>query len=542
MTPNQRGDADSLLAAMAERLGHVGRLPAEVQRARREFFRADNAPAAASPPAAERRFHEWFLLERESEVLGAVPSEVSPFLALAQDLPESQAGVFVVQRVTDAAIDARDLQDDTSLDLVAPPAALRVGDLLVGRLWAEAAGRWRPSTALAVFRPGGELAKAIARDLQRLQLDRRLQQVELEHLLLQRARGEAGQPVAVRTVPLEHLEADLDRLLHAGGGTLQASDLSQQLARAERPGPVIGPVLDQLAFDTAIDLDRARALLVEIWNAHHADDEPAAGTAAPDAAGDAPGETLGERLVRELDEGLAKKRDVGELFAQLERMAGIEPDAEDDSLPFGDAPAAADPGAADDEDAEAGDDDVDESEDDSDREPGDADDAPGAGGGDLGPLVEEYLWESGQGDSAAAAPLRLFAQLQQNTPLPHQDLEQVTTADVLRLLLHVYLGSAPAERAASVRAAYGSLRGFFDWAAAENEIAVGGALAGCEGALLDQLDRLQAAGLGLSTPNAGTLRPSIAQIDDLRADGFGVLDDDGVDHWLAAPAGVLQHL
>ncbi len=551
---------------MAARLHKEKRLQAEVHRARREFFpvgapAADALPGAAT--AADLRFHEWFLLERESELLGAVPAVVPPFVDLAEALPDSVLGVFLVQPTAGDLVVARDLQDEADLELVAPKGALRPGDLLVGRIYDHGGGRWLPSSALSIFRPGAELGKAFQRDVQRLDLQRRLRQIELEHLLLHRNRPLDTDKAAVKVVPLEHLEADLDRLLVTSGSELSAADISQQLALAVRPGPVLGPMLDSLAFDTVVDLDRARALLLEIWNAHHEGEEQEDRTTLePDLGSTPPGETLGERLVRTLDEGLQQKRDVGELFAQLERMAGIDPDPDEDDLLAGGAAAAAegeDESTSDEEpgrrDATADDDDIDDDEiEDGERAPrsaphrqppiADGADDPIDDGtaGDLGPLVEEYLWEQGRDRDDTAAPLRLLAELQQNTALPHHNLEQVTTVDVMRLLLHVYLGSAPAARADAVHAAFGELRGFFDWAVAEQEIPVSGVLAGCQGPLLDQLDRLQTAGLHLSTPATGRLRPGILEVDDVGKDGFGARDDDGSDHWISASATALAAL
>jgi len=237
-------------------------------------------------------------------------------------------------------------------------------------------------------------------------------------------------------------------------------------------------------------------------------------------AATAPGESLGERLARTLDEGLAQKRDVGDLFAQLERMAGIEPEPEDD----------------DDRDVEADDDEALESG------RGRADDDDGEPTGNLVPLVEEYLWETERANDPAAGPLRLFARLQQNAAVPHVDLEEITPTDVLRSLLHVYLGAAPAERAAAVRFAFAQLRAFYAWAETTQELQLGGVLDGVQGALLDQLDRLQAAGQALSTPAPASARAGIVTVDEIGSDGFGASDDDGDDHWLLSAPQALAGL
>jgi hypothetical protein len=572
----------SALQALAARAVSDHRLLAELQRARREFFGGDAAPA---PVAREQRFLEWFLLERESLALAAVPAQVLDLAGDEEALLGSCAGVWSIESVQGHTAEARDLQDDDVLDLLAPADALQPGDLMVGRIYSfDGAGRpggragWQPSAAVAIHRPGSALAAAFQRDLARLALDRRLSQAELEHLLLRRQRPVSAAPV---TRPVEHIEAELDAVLHAGGAQGLAPAISRELAAAERPGAVAGPLLDQLAFDTDVDLDRARRLLVELWGAHHAnagtsvagsvaeaiapsagewaaDESPSPGSpstglppAGPPPAGLPPdgspssgssvtassrsgspptasprsgaspsgsppivtpieaaapangddgdpsppgdGETLGARLLRTLDAGLASHKDVGELFSELEAMAGIEPEDESD-----------------------------------DDEEGAADEA-----GDLAPLVAEFLWETNLGGSETESVLRLWLGLQQNAALPHLDLEQVTSQDLLRLLLHVYLRVDPAQRAAAVRGAFAALREFSAWAEETQDMSLGAALAECERELLLPIDRLQAAGLHLSGNGTDAGRQQLLRVEDVGADGFGVRSDEG-HHWLSA--------
>lgn len=506
MAEDDAGTVQQAVNALVARLAEEPRLAAELQRAWREFYGEEGAIGGIGDSAAQR-FAEWFALERESDTLGAVPVELPEFATPLLDLDGTTAGVFVVVVAGPTGVEARDLQDDALLELAVPPGSLAVGDLLVGRLFQFGIGRWAPSTAAAVFRPGQELGEAFRRDLERLDLGRRLQQIELEHLLLRRP-GQAPSPTAppaapppvaptAPSVPLEHLEADLDRLLAGTDGRHQAAAISERLAAAERPGQVMGPLLDELAFETEIDLDRARELLLEIWNAQHAE-AAAAPLATP------PEESLGERLVRTLDEGLAQHRDVEDLFAQLERMAGLEPGAADDEEnPF-------------------------------DRDGDEAAAEVAADAGDLDGLVQEYLWETQREDDPSAAPLRLWVQLQANAPLPHRDLEAVTGQDLMRLLLHVYLSAAPPQRAAAVRATFAELERFYGWARSEQELEVGAALQECQGTLLDHLDRLAAAGAQLSGPVDSRQRARFLVVEDVGDDGFGVRDEEGGHHWLAA--------
>ncbi|MBL9078981.1 MAG: hypothetical protein JNL08_15865 [Planctomycetes bacterium] len=503
MSQHEARAIEVTLGRMLARAGADAHLAAELQRARREFFGDGEAATAAQ----EQRFREWFLLERESELLGAVPASVQPF-ADDGDLDGSLAGVFLVVAGAADEVEAEDLQDGEVLDLSVPAGSLQAGDLVVGRLFPLEAGTWTPSTAAAVFRPGGVLGDAFRRDVARIELPRRLQQIELEHLLLRRA-DQVPSPTAsdVDDAPLEHLEADLEGLLRASSSPATASSISTRLAEAERPGSVLGPVLEELAFETDIDLDAARELMLRIWNAHHAGATP---RPAPRQAD----ETLGERLVRALDEGLREKRDVEDLFAQLERMAGIEPDADDPDAAL-DEDAAGDESAHDDDDA--------------------ADAAADGYDGDLGPLVQEYLWETGRDGEPAAAVLQQWVALQRNAPVPHTDLEQVTSGDLLRLLLHCYLRAAPDQRSGAVQQAFAELERFYAWAESTQQLTLGAVLESCRTEFVDQIDRLQQASHALSTADSGA-RPAFLEVEDLTAEGVGVRDDDGGHHWLPAPA------
>lgn len=511
MSMSAANAAERAVNRLVARLAENPQLAAELQRARREYFglAADGDVTTAAAP--ELRFREWFVCERESERHGAVPLELPLAADEVDELADSVAGLWLVQAVAPDGTAAQDLQDGSVVDLVAPSGSLHAGDLIVGRLFPVGAGRFVPSVAAAVFRPGVVLAQAFTRDLERLRLERRLLQVELEHLMLQRT-GEvpAGTLAAPPARPLEHLEADLEALLRRAGARHSAAALSQQLAGAAQPGAVLGPVLDELAFDTAIDLDQARELLVRIWNAHHAGD--GIRHARPVTQDADPTRSLGERLAQVLDQGLAAKRDLEALFADVERQAGIEPQAEDDGDGDGEWDAAPAGGAAD------------------------------AAVGNLAPLIEEYLLETGRGDDAAAGTLRLLHTLQGQAALPHIDLEELTAVDVLRVLLHIYLAAPPGERAQRTRAALAEFTAFCRWAESAQDQPMQGVLAGVRGGLVDDLDRLEAAGIALSSPASDDVRPGVLTIDEVHPHGFGASDDYGGDHWLLAATEAVAHL
>lgn len=533
-------DLQQALSRLQARCEQDQRLHAESLRARREFFGPAAEPAATDPELralAEQRFHEWFLLERDSAVLGAVPFEATALERGEHALADSVASVFAIQGCRDDRAEARDLQDDAAYELQIPRGAMQPSDVLVGRIYPRDDGSFVPSAAIALFRPGPPLAQAFVRDREQLGLERRLTQQELEQLLLRGASRPAGKPVVEPASPpgppIERLEAELAAVLAAGGADHDAAAISAMLADVVRPGPVVDPLLEQLAFDSKVDLDRARELLLSLWGAHRALDVQA-DTAPPAQVtiDDVPGESLGDQMVRMLDEGLAKKQDLEELFAQLERMVGIEPEA--NGNPYDDEEVDDDDGAGDSEERAAwqGDD-----------EDPDGDDPAARGAfGDLEPLITEYLWETGLEDSAAAATLRLWVELQHNAALPRTDVELVTGQDLMRVLLHVYLRAEPQQRAVAVRSAFADLSAFYGWVERTQELAPSAALATCHGALLDHLDRLEAAGRLLSTDAASTARPQLLHVEDLGKDGFGVRLDDGDGAWIQAPAATVAKL
>jgi len=471
------------LLQLLRTLAQNPKLSAELQRAQRQF-----GEPALQTTAGQCRFAEWFVLERDSEVLGAVPAQLPAYAAACSAFDGSLTGAFVVTSVVPTGALVRDLQDEGMLELHVPAGSLQTGDLLVGRLFATVGG-WLPSVAAGVFRPGIAIGEAFRVDLARLELDRRLQQIEIEHLLLRRPDQGPSPTAPIRPASIhpERLEAELDQLLQQAGCRDSATAISARLAAAARPGPVMGPLLETLAFDSTVDLDAARRLLLELWQALHPE-----GEAPNEPATAPPGLSLGEQLVHRLETGLAAQQDPEELFAELERLAGIDDDEAD-----------SDPGV----------------------DPG----------GDLGPLVQEFLWETGASDdSPIARTLQTLVQLQENAALPRPDLHQVTPQDLERLLLHLYLGAGPTERHAAVTTAHAQLQEFYAWAAVTLEQPDLLATVAPEALpLLAQSARLGAASAALSTPPAPGLRPLVLEIEDTGRDGFGVADDEGNHHWLA---------
>lgn len=445
------------------------RLQAEVLRAEREFFAA-NPKAPATDPGAPQRFAEWFLLERESDSLGEVPmTRLQLSEADRELLSDSLAGVFLVLGPSGQEVLIRDLQDDADLEIEAPPGVvLQADDMLIGRLYAGSLDTYLPSMALAAQRQAGALAAALRKDLRGMEIDRRLTQAEIEHLLF---RGSADAAEALEPEqPLERLEADLEAALQKGGvdpEKVSATAISAALEAAPRPGPVVNPLLEQLAFDTKVDLQQVQELLLRIWNQHQArqqtraetepDAEAPARPAAPAADEDlSPG--LGAEVHRRLEEGLAQGGKVEEVFYEVERMLG------------GDAPEEPDAGAL-----------------------------AAAGEGDLRPLLQEFLWEVDEPakDQVLRGHLERLLRTQLEAPVPVLDLERLQPADLLRMLLEVYLQARPGSRAAAVGDCFAAVEHFFTWAVETQQYELDPVLRTVREALVEPSVRLDLASVAL---------------------------------------------
>jgi hypothetical protein len=497
------GDAAGVQNRLLALLSHVetsDALRAESRRARREFFGAEqpgyvDAHDRAAMDAAAQRFTEWFLLERPSDVLGnPVLDTFGDPAGVDAPLAQSRVGLFLVESGGgDATV--RDLDRGEALELRDAGPSLRPGDVLVGRLFPLADGAWVASAATALFAESPSLAVAYQRDARRLALGRRLTQAELERLVFQQWAASAhARPIESQAaVPLEHIEADLQRLLLEAGldDEHSASSISAALRAADSsPGAVIGPLLDELAFDTDADLDRARELLVSLWNAQR---RSAPSGAKPPVSGamprpparatentppkpraafqERPGEHLGERLARRIEEGLAANENVEALFADVERLLGEKLEDEPDE----------DEGA------------------------GDVDD------GDLGPLFREFAWELGL-SAVDEHHLDEFLAAQRRAPVPRLNVEYLEAEDWLRWLTQIWLGAAPARRAEALRGAFDLATRFHDWLVETQAIDVRQLLVPARRMLLDAAERLQRAGLALGEPEARLLEPERVQL------------------------------
>ncbi len=525
MTPGSLEIREELRRLMVE-CDADPRLQAEHARARREFFGGDDpmyAVGDAALEAAEIRFAEWFLLERENDNLGLQPIVHFRDLHKSADeasfelLSSSLTSMFIVESNKTERPRVRDLQGGERHDLEGVPDPVRPGDILVGRLFEAGTGAYIPSCVMAILAASPQVAVAFQKDLKGLGVDRRLTQAELEHLLFRRwgeSAAERSQAQA-ETKPVEHVEAELEKLFEQAGiaGQYSTTDLSAAVKLLEEPGPALADFMDQMAFDTDIDLERLRGTMAELWAAHQkqkssagrdAADSLDSGAVAKDAqskkpqsedpkteAGKKPEDAsqaasdsaakpagfipvdlpppkapksadeddsspLGSRIAARLEEGLEGKEDIEALFASVEEMLGEKID-------------------------------VDESE-----------DIGTAEVGDVEALVREFVWEGGVGADDELL-LKRFLETLETAPIPHSDLEGLRPDDYLRFLLERWLGSKPSERVQVVEQAFGLIEGLIEWAERTQGYVLAEHLVEVKRVFVDDLARLQSVSLQLST-------------------------------------------
>ncbi|HJO26982.1 MAG TPA: hypothetical protein QF730_07030 [Planctomycetota bacterium] len=326
-------------------------------------------------PGAQARHLEWFLLERPSPLLGGPPVqelmwEEEP--ELIEILRSSVVGVFELTSQVGSGSWLRDLAGFGEYPVVGlgQTTGLAAGDLLIGRLFHLGDGSYHLAPTAGHCRDE-KLREALRRDLDRAR-ERggskvlRLSQPELEALFWSNPRDTA--PGAAR--------AAARACLLAGGLDEELGDeILGRLAlvpyTGEGPvagaGDVVGEILDELAFDSDLELGAARRLLVAAWRESSAaapespleSGLPAGTVEAGGRAGmrDENGVTSDPtRAVAQLRAGLEAGGEPEALYRQFEQSLGLEE---------GDAPLDG---------------------------IGAAPDFPGV----VGALVEEFIWDAGR--------------------------------------------------------------------------------------------------------------------------------------------------
>lgn len=375
-----QGTIEQGLALLHELIGEDAALASELEASAAEFFggeRPSPKPGSSDEDVhqhalAGRRHFEWFACERPSDVVGGVPVEalmpqwVERADPLLRDYGElllgSLAGVFEVSGtepgrgvwITDLAglgeypLDDRRLAED-----------VHVGDLIVGRVFPIGDGLFCVSPACDLYR-SAELRDALRRDLETARQARRgtlrIGQAELERMF---HAPHAAPDGAQGGDPNRALAEARAMLLEGGCDPARTEAWLQQLTTdLGDAGDPVARLLDEIAFETDVDLERARAVLSETWRvlrlaAESAMGEPGPARPAPSApsvrrrgGASGPDSRTGRKLdvdeaLAEFDRGRESGGDLDDLFGELERNLGLASGGDvepDDAAPAPDFP------------------------------------------------------------------------------------------------------------------------------------------------------------------------------------------------------------
>ncbi len=364
--------APSTIERCLEVLGSLVRglpeLNAEFEESIETFFQGARPGAAGDlreTLLAGRRHLEWFLLEHHSATLrGSVAEKLAAAyreavaasltdeddreareedLSLAlESLLRSHTGIFEAETTdTEEAIWARDLGGFGTYALMTTglEGRLRHGDLLVGRLYPAGDGGNVASPTIAIVR-SEEIRSALTADLGRVREESsvnvlRIGQRDLEAMFFAETEpqpeAENPEPLEPEVAAVDPEEAALATLHGAGFDEPMAQEALRVLSGTPRdPARLvhgledpIADVLETLAFETDVDLDRARTALINAWDLVSAGAAPSAPT--PSANGES-GAVDPEEAVEAFARGRARGEDAASLLQKLEADLGITGD------------------------------------------------------------------------------------------------------------------------------------------------------------------------------------------------------------------------
>jgi len=426
--------------------------------------RKETGGDAHAASSAARRHLEWFLLERPSLALRRIPidaleqafeREAGPAeRMIGSALRNSLASVFEVTGVElGRGVWLRDLAGFGEYPIDEPKASTLIeeGDLIVGRLFPTGGSAYLISRAAGFFR-NPILRDALRSDLARAREARRgvlrIEQNELESMFW-------GSQAHTNTTEDADPVGEARRILLSGG--VEADEAEELLKRlADAPfdpqqlvvgsDDILGAILDRLAFETAVDLEQARRVLVGAWATLSAEHETGASAALPivkkpvatSRASQAPrtrSQTAMDptEAIAAFDRGREKGSDLDALFDTLEHDLVLDEDAESDD------------GAT-------------------------APDFPGV----VGAMVEEYLWETSHqpGASASAEPtpesalLRSFGRFAASVGV----FENLRVRDLLVYTSYWLPESGELANADQARGLLVALKGFCRWAEEKQEV------------------------------------------------------------------------
>jgi len=313
-----------------------------VAEARREYFPPTGVFKGdpREDPAAEVRFFEWLLFERDyaggllvEHLLGGWREMATPELVASEEsFLGTCAGMFEVGEP--AGDDLYWLKDiaglgEYAVEVRRPRGTVSQGDLFVGRLFPSADSVHILSAGAGYFREGMML-DAVARDLEiaREQSSHkalRIRQVDLEAMFWGPEGGErSSDPVS-----------DLRSFLEAGGTSSDEIDGVMEVL-AQRPIPedptdpllvsALADLLDHLAFETEVDLSSAQKLFLACWLFLHTS-TPVSGCAEPeDEAANLASLADPSEALAAFDSDRAKGLDAQAALKRMATRLGVEVD------------------------------------------------------------------------------------------------------------------------------------------------------------------------------------------------------------------------
>lgn len=424
-------------------------LEAEFRRSIGTFFHG--TPGGGAPHElllAARRHMEWFALEHPSPTLDGTPvqavgeawlertePEAVGREELARCLRDSISGVFEVTGVqAGEGAWLRDLAGYGEYPVAEAAGAevLESGDLIVGRLFPLGDGAFHVSRAAGFYR-NPALRAALVRDLDEARELRggkvlHVAQADLEAMFWRgrEGRGEesegGGEP-----------EAELRELLARGGVGEQRTDaILARLASipfdpsrlVHGSGDALGEILDELAFDTEVDLEGARRLLVRVWSRSARVLGPAGGGSAKDGDGGVDARAALEAFER----GRRAGADLETLFRALEEDLELEPGSDEEDHPAPDFP------------------------------------------GVVGAMVEEFLWETGLNEGEDVARRREVLRPLGRFGASIGTFDNLSARDLLQFTSFWLLEERVLESGAQARDLVEALRAFCGWAEEAHEL------------------------------------------------------------------------
>ncbi len=442
-------------------------LQADFLSSRREFFPARHDDRVIDRNDAARRRHlEWFLFERVNpawdrlgiEHLIERLGEAAGFDDEMEQhaLMHSFAGMFEVASIgDDSVLWLSDLSSQGEFPVLPPPSGveIRAGDLIAGRLFPALDGAYLLSSA-ALHHRNPELVRALRSDMERARSSRRgmvrVSQRELERMFFAAgASGAPADPIGEARAFLLNSGVERDEI-EAWFEELAETPFAPETLRIGVDG-ALAPMLDNLAFDSEVDLEAARRALLFAWEALGERGAGVGASVKPTAPPSAP-----VRRTRDVAQAVAafeEKRKSGtpldQVFADLETELAIDDEASDEDL-----------------DA--------------------APDFPGV----VGAMITEFLWETEQTQGAARAaelrPIESFGRYAHQIGV----FENLSERDLLSYAAWWLPESDELKNADDARSTLAALGTFCQWSDETQELALRPIYDAMAGGLRSSLPRI----------------------------------------------------